>query len=113
MKLQKNAEKKDTPSEVINARFVKPLDENLLCKQIENAQHIFTHWKKIPSPEVSEVPFLELAEKEFHFKKVIYQIGIPDQFISHGNIAILRKKNYSLMFRELYLEIENKLIYKG
>ncbi len=108
LEVAKHFEKKGYSVGVINARFVKPLDENLLCKQIENAQHIFTLEENTISGGFGSA-ILELAEKNFIFKKTIYQIGIPDQFISHGNIAIL-KKELQLDVPGIISQIENKLI---
>lgn len=74
--------------EVVNARFIKPMDEAML-------HSIFG--RKIPIITLEEAVLqggfgsgvLEFAEENEYYGAVIHRLGIPDQFIEHGNVAEL------------------------
>ncbi|UOQ85965.1 1-deoxy-D-xylulose-5-phosphate synthase [Gracilibacillus salinarum] len=76
--------------EVVNARFIKPLDETLLHDRMT---------KNIPILTVEEAVLqggfgsavLEFAE-EHNYKPVIKRMGIPDKFIEHGSVKELLKE---------------------
>jgi 1-deoxy-D-xylulose-5-phosphate synthase len=73
---------------VVNARFIKPLDENVL-------KEIFI--KNIPVLTIEEAVLqggfgssvLEFAHDHGFFSAVIDRMGIPDQFIEHGDVGSL------------------------
>ncbi|MFB6465872.1 1-deoxy-D-xylulose-5-phosphate synthase [Cytobacillus sp. Hz8] len=70
---------------VINARFIKPLDEEMLTQLFE---------EKIPVLTIEEAvlhggfgsSILEFAHSHQYFETVIDCLGIPDQFIEHGGV---------------------------
>lgn len=74
--------------EVVNARFIKPMDEAML-------HSIFG--RKIPIITLEEAVLqggfgsgvLEFAEENEYYGAVIHRLGIPDQFIEHGDVAEL------------------------
>lgn len=74
--------------EVVNARFIKPMDEAML-------HSIFG--RKIPIITLEEAVLqggfgsgvLEFAEENEYYGSVIHRLGIPDQFIEHGDVAEL------------------------
>ncbi|MBB5180887.1 1-deoxy-D-xylulose-5-phosphate synthase [Planomicrobium koreense] len=74
--------------EVVNARFIKPMDEAIL-------HSIFG--RKIPIITLEEAVLqggfgsgvLEFAEENEYYGAVIHRLGIPDQFIEHGDVAEL------------------------
>lgn len=108
-------------AEVINARFVKPLDEELFKKKFEKFHYIFTvEENAILGGFGSALMELLAATK---LKNVhIHPIGIPDQFIEQGTPAELRqqvgldadgianmiKKNYDL-FKKKKLSLKSLL----
>lgn len=74
--------------EVVNARFIKPMDESML-------HSIFG--RKVPIITLEEAVLqggfgsgvLEFAEVNEYYGAVIHRLGIPDQFIEHGDVAEL------------------------
>lgn len=68
---------------VINPRFVKPLDENLLAK-------IFTECRFVVTLEEAQLmggfgsAVLELANDRGWDSRVVKRLGLPDQFIEHA-----------------------------
>ena len=70
-------------------RFIKPLDENLLHQIFKKHQTIITiEDGTIKGGFGSSI--LEFASK-FNYKNNIKILGIPDEFVEHGSIAILQQ----------------------
>lgn len=74
--------------EVVNSRFIKPLDEEMLTS-------IFS--RKVPVLTIEEAVLqggfgsavLEYAHDNGHEGAVIDRMGIPDLFVEHGDVAEL------------------------
>jgi 1-deoxy-D-xylulose-5-phosphate synthase len=75
---------------VINARFVKPLDRELLVSQSRRTGCIVTVEENALQGGFGSA-VLELLEEEKAFDIRIRRLGIPDGFIEHGSQAQLRK----------------------
>lgn len=80
---------KDFPEEnfyLINARFAKPLDENLLKSLEKQVQYIFT------LEDNSLVGGFGSAIKEYYANSRIqvFPFGLPDKFVTHGSVKELR-----------------------
>ncbi len=70
--------------EVVNARFIKPLDEELFSKKFKHFDHIFTlEDNSVVGGFGSAVEEL-LLESGHHNHVIFHRIGVPDQFIEHG-----------------------------
>jgi 1-deoxy-D-xylulose-5-phosphate synthase len=88
MEAAKILEKRGIFVKVINARFIKPLDEKMLLGLLE---------KNIPLLTVEEAVLqggfgssvLEFAHDQGFAQALIDRIGIPDQFIEHGDVGLL------------------------
>ncbi len=76
--------KVDIHATVINARFIKPLDENTLISHCINAKHIITLEDQITKGGFGS-QVLELLNKNKINNKNIEILGFPDKFIEHGN----------------------------
>jgi len=75
---------------VVNARFVKPLDERLVVSFAKKAKKVITvEENSLQGGFGSAV--VELLDKK-GVKAVVKRIGIPDRFVEHGSVHILRKK---------------------
>lgn len=75
---------------VVNARFVKPLDESMLTEILENHDIIVTvEDNSVVGGFGSAV--LEFASQKGILKRII-NLGIPDRFIEHGPQDILRRE---------------------
>lgn len=76
---------------VINARFVKPLDEELL-KVVASANHrIVTVEENVLAGGFGS-SVMEFFERAGLGDVIVRRVGIPDQFVDHGPQAILREE---------------------
>jgi 1-deoxy-D-xylulose-5-phosphate synthase len=76
---------------VVNCRFVKPLDAELICSLAHAIPRIITvEENTLPGGFGSAV--LEMLADRFIAPVQLKRIGIPDKFIEHGAAAILRSK---------------------
>jgi 1-deoxy-D-xylulose-5-phosphate synthase len=85
-------EKKDIKASVVNMRFLKPLDIDIILEALSKTK------KFITVEENSLIGGLGESVKAVLFgtKAEIECIGLLDEFVEHGNVKVLRKK-YSLM----------------
>ncbi|MBC6117311.1 1-deoxy-D-xylulose-5-phosphate synthase [Listeria innocua] len=92
---------------VINARFIKPLDEALLHR-------IFK--QKIPVLTVEEsllkggfgASVLEFMEENNYTDVTIHRIGLPDEFIGHGSVPLILE-SYGISQAGIVLKINEML----
>ena len=83
-------EKEDINAEVINARFLKPLDEETIKTSIEKTKRVIT------IEDGTTINGLGTAVKELIIKEKLEEIDIqtfayPDEFIKHGTVEELEK----------------------
>ncbi len=74
---------------VINARFIKPIDAELIKENIEGKQLIVTVEENALAGGFGDA-IMELL-REINVKANIMNIGIPDRFIPHGDSSLLRE----------------------
>jgi 1-deoxy-D-xylulose-5-phosphate synthase len=77
-------EKDGISPEVVNARFVKPLDEKMLLSILKKFDRIISVEENALSGGFGSA-VLEFAEAHDVTRVVIKRMGIPDQFIEHGS----------------------------
>lgn len=70
---------------VVDARFVKPMDEKMLVAQAKKAKVVVTVEENAVAGGFGEGLARCLREKNIHVDTLV--IGIPDRFISHGKVA--------------------------
>lgn len=75
---------------VINARFIKPLDETLLTERLSRAQAVITIEENALAGGFGSA-VLELCEQH-DLRPRVRRLGIPDRFVEHGSIASLQKR---------------------
>ncbi len=75
---------------VVNARFVKPLDMNLIYSLARNIKHILTVEENAVSGGFGSAVLEGLFQSDIEGLK-IRLLGIPDRFIEQGSQNILRK----------------------
>ena len=83
-------EKEDINAEVINARFLKPLDEETIKTSIEKTKRVIT------IEDGTTINGLGTAVKELIIKEKLEEVDIqtfayPDEFIKHGTVEELEK----------------------
>ena len=75
---------------LINARFVKPLDEEMLLQLLENHRLIVTMEENVFRGGFGEA-VNDFYQNQGASVKVL-NIAIPDRYIEHGSIDILKKE---------------------
>ncbi|MBU8684211.1 1-deoxy-D-xylulose-5-phosphate synthase [Bacillus haynesii] len=73
---------------VVNARFIKPLDENMLKEILNEGLPILTIEEAVLQGGFGS-SILEYAHEHQSYSPIIDRMGIPDQFIEHGSVAKL------------------------
>ena len=76
---------------VVNARFIKPLDEVMLHELMQDGKPILTIEETVLQGGFGSA-VLEFAFDHKYRHVAIDRIGIPDQFIEHGNVDQLLKE---------------------
>lgn len=76
---------------VIDACFVKPLDDELILKWAKKTEHLIIVEEHVQCGGFGSAVLELLAEQELAQIKVKL-IALPDQFIGHGQQSLLRKK---------------------
>ena len=74
---------------VINARFVKPLDRELIMTWAQKTGSVITVEENMLQGGFGSA-VLEMFEEESFFPKALKRLGVSDFFIPHGSQAILR-----------------------
>ncbi len=88
----------DISAAVINARFVKPLDEELILTWAKKTGKVVTVEENTLLGGFGSAVLELLAQKEIFIP--VKRIGLPDKFIEHGAPSLLREK-YGLEARGL------------
>ena len=105
-----NLAKNNIEATVINARFVKPLDEKLLTELAETKPLIVTVEEAYLAGGFGSAIMELLEEKNLLDKTKVVRMGVPDRIITHGDAKLLLAK-YGLDADGIYNKIiENKEI---
>jgi 1-deoxy-D-xylulose-5-phosphate synthase len=76
---------------VINSRFLKPLDGDLLCDWAKRTGKVLTVEENVLQGGFGSA-VLELLQERGLFSIQVKRLGIPDIFVEHGPQTILREK---------------------
>ncbi len=77
---------------VYNARFVKPLDVEVMEEVVANARYVFTFEDNVIAGGFGSAVLEYLAERRLLSGKRIVRFGLPDRFITHGKKDLLLKE---------------------
>ena len=77
---------------LINARFVKPLDEDLLCEAADSYNLIVTLEENVLHGGFGE-SVLACLNRHGKNRTRVLSIGIGDRYVEHGSVDLLRKEN--------------------
>ncbi len=92
---------------MVNARFVKPLDEELIVRLASTIPRLVTvEENSLKGGFGSAV--LELLEEKGLNRAMVHRIGIPDEIVPHGDTTLLLSK-YGLDENSIYLQIKKLL----
>lgn len=92
---------------VINARFVKPLDEECILYYAKRTGVLFTLEEHVLQGGFGSA-VLELLSARGLRNIRVHRFGIPDVFVEHGSPAELREK-YGLTVRHIIRTVANKM----
>ncbi len=75
---------------LVNARFVKPIDEEMVRRLTENHPLLVTMEENVASGGFGEKvrAFLDTA----HLPGQVFSIAVPDEYVEHGNVDVLKKE---------------------
>jgi 1-deoxy-D-xylulose-5-phosphate synthase len=76
---------------VINARFLKPLDSELICERASKAGRVLTVEENVLQGGFGS-SVLELFQERGLLDIQVGRLGIPDLFMEHGPQSLLRNK---------------------
>jgi len=76
---------------VVNARFVKPLDEELIVSLVKKIKKVITIEENVLDGGFGSA-VLELMERNAILDSRVKRIGVPDRFIEHGPQQLLRSR---------------------
>lgn len=88
LKAAETLEKQGISVKVVNARFIKPLDEKMLDELFSNNIPILTIEEAVLQGGFGSF-VLEYAHEKGYHHQAIDRMGIPDQFIEHGDVESL------------------------
>ena len=75
---------------VINARFVKPIDEQMIDEIVKTHKYIFTLEENVIKGGYGENVLKYVVSRDYNAKVV--NIGIPNMFVPQGNSKLLKEK---------------------
>lgn len=93
---------------LIDARFIKPIDEKLMLKAFSNSKYILTVEEQVLAGGFSSA-LLELMADKGVSNKEIKRLGVGDEFVPHGNMEQM-KAEYELDARGI---LKNALSFFG
>lgn len=102
MKVKELLEKDKIKAEVINARFLKPLDKEAILKSYNKTRFLVTI-----EDNISSSGFGLKVKAQLNVDKII-NIGYPDEFIPHGSVYELEKL-YKTDAQSIYEIIKNNI----
>ncbi len=77
---------------VYNARFVKPLDREVMESAVAGARYVFTFEDNVLMGGFGSAVLEYLGDRGMLSDKRIVRFGIPDRFITHGDKSLLLKE---------------------
>ncbi len=89
-KVREKLREKNVECALVNARFVKPVDEEMLSKAAKQYDLLVTMEENVENGGFGEHVRTYLTEKGFPCK--VLSISIPDTYVEHGNVELLMKE---------------------
>lgn len=111
MRLAEIFEKKDISVEVINLRFLKPLDETTILESIQKTKNVITIEDGYVLNGMGNAILKLIVDQQVENVK-IKNLGYPDKFIKHGNVEEIEKK-YKLDIEGIEKIINDEFVKNG
>ncbi len=90
LEVRKALKEKKIPCTLVNARFVKPIDKEMLDEAVLTHSLIVTLEENVASGGFGEKVRAYLDEKKAEAELI--RVCLPDAYVEHGSVDILRKK---------------------
>lgn len=90
VKVYEMLKKQGLNASLINARFVKPIDEEAISKVVQKHRWIVTMEENVASGGYGE-KVLDYVNRA-HMSVQCINISIPDAYVEHGNVELLKKE---------------------
>lgn len=100
----------DIHATVMNSRFLKPLDGDLICKWAKRIGNVLTVEENILQGGFGSA-ILELFQERGLFEIKVRRLGIPDLFVEHGPQRVLKGK-YGIDEDSIFEEVKKMVKYK-
>jgi 1-deoxy-D-xylulose-5-phosphate synthase len=91
VKIAKTLEAEGVSAAVINARFIKPLDEELILRYAGKTGRLFLLEENARSGGFGSA-VLELLNRQQCMDTAVRIFGLPDRFVTHGKIPLLHEE---------------------
>ncbi|KGP91911.1 1-deoxy-D-xylulose-5-phosphate synthase [Pontibacillus chungwhensis BH030062] len=91
LKASEVLKKQGVSVKVVNARFIKPMDEAMLHDLMKQSMPLLTIEEAVLKGGFGS-GVLEFAEENQYYNQVIHRMGVPDRFIEHGSVKELYKE---------------------
>ncbi len=93
LEAHKRLKSDDIHCTVVNCRFVKPLDADQILKLVKQIPNIITVEENVLQGGFGSAVLELIGDQTITIRPVrIRRIGIPDEFIEHGAVSVLRTK---------------------
>lgn len=111
MQIAEDLEKKNISVEVINLRFLKPIDTDTVLKSIEKTKNVITIEDGYLINGMGNAITKLIVDQQVENIK-IKNLGYPDKFIKHGNVEEIEKK-YKLDIESIEEIINTEFVKNG
>jgi len=91
LKAAESLKKEGVRAAVVNCRFIKPMDEDLVCEMALKIKRIATIEENVLLGGFGSAVLEVLSNKGINNIRLV-RIGLPDKFIEHGKADLLREK---------------------
>ncbi|HET6464238.1 MAG TPA: 1-deoxy-D-xylulose-5-phosphate synthase [Nitrospiria bacterium] len=111
LQVARELEKEGIAAAVVNARFVKPLDRELILQLARRTRRLITVEEHVLQGGFGSA-VLEILEEEGLSNVEVKRIGLPDQFIEHGAVRSLRERfgfTPETLLRDVHLFVQGGL----
>ena len=88
--VREDLKKQGLDATLVNARFVKPIDTDLLDSLKDSHKLIVTMEENVASGGFGEKVLQYIDEKRY--RTDVLSIAIPDEYVEHGNVEVLKKE---------------------
>lgn len=91
VKVRENLKRAGYSCSLVNARFVKPIDEDMIRKLSKNHRLLVTIEENVKAGGFGEHVLSFVAKENLSVR--VFPLALPDTYIEHGSIDVLRKVN--------------------